>query len=161
MELGHLTKINPKEIWKTEREFNDWLVENIDMLAEAIGIDLEIVGAELEIDGFRADIIAKDLSGEDKLVVIETQLGKTDHEHLGKIITYSAGKNASSIVWISPEFREEHKNALDWLNDVTSNVMFFGIELEVLKIDDSRPAVRFNIVSKPNDGREARWQEDY
>ena len=82
MELGHLTKINPKEIWKTEREFNDWLVENIDMLAEAIGIDLEIVGAELEIDGFRADIIAKDLSGEDKLVVIETQLGKTDHEHL-------------------------------------------------------------------------------
>ena len=153
MELGRITKIDPKEIWKSEMEFNNWLIDNIDILAETIGIDLEVVEVESEVGEFRADIIARDLSGEDRIVVIETQLDKTDHEHLGKIITYAAGRNASAVVWISPEFREEHRSALDWLNNIATDVMFFGLELEVLKIDGSKPAVRLNIVSKPNEWR--------
>ena len=153
MELGRLVRIDPRGIWSNEEEFNSWLVDNIDILAEAIGMDLEVIEVESEVGEFRADIIARDLSGEGRIVIIESQLGRTDHEHLGKIITYAAGRNASAVVWISPEFREEHRSALDWLNNLVSNVMFFGLELEVLKIDDSKPAVRLNIVSKPNEWR--------
>jgi len=153
MELGRLVRIDPREIWSSEEEFNNWLIDNIDILAEAIGMDLEVIEVESEVGEFRADIIARDLSGEGRIVIIESQLGRTDHEHLGKIITYAAGRNASAVVWISPEFREEHRSALDWLNNLVSNVMFFGLELEVLKIDDSKPAVRLNIVSKPNEWR--------
>ncbi len=156
MELGKLTKLNPKNVWNNENEFNGWLAENIDQLAEILGIELEILEIESEVGSFRADIVARDLSGEDKLVIIESQLGKTDHEHLGKIITYSAGKNASTIVWISPEFREEHISALDWLNNISNEVSFFGIELQVLKINGSKPAVYFNIVSKPDNWRRER-----
>ena len=82
-----------------------------------MGMDLEVIEVESEVGEFRADIIARDLSGEDRIVVIESQLSRTDHEHLGKIITYAAGRNASAVVWISPEFREEHRSALDWLNN--------------------------------------------
>ena len=156
MRLGKLTKVNPKSVWSNENEFNEWLAENIDQLAEILGIELEVLEVESEIGSFRADIVARDLSGEDKLVVIESQLGKTDHEHLGKIITYSAGKNASTVVWISPEFREEHISALDWLNSISSEISFFGIELQVLKINGSKPAVYFNIVSKPDNWRRER-----
>ncbi len=153
MKLGRLVRIDPREIWSSEEEFNSWLVDNIDILAEAIGMDLEVIEVESEVGEFRVDIIARDLSGEGRIVVIESQLSRTDHEHLGKIITYAAGRNASAVVWISPEFREEHRSALDWLNNLVSNVMFFGLELEVLKIDNSKPAVRLNIVSKPNEWR--------
>ena len=156
MKLGKLVKIDPRSVWSDETEFNEWLTENIDQLAEVLGIELEVLETESEIGSFRADIIARDLSGEDKLVIIESQLGKTDHEHLGKIITYSAGKNASTIVWISPEFREEHISALDWLNNISNEVSFFGIELQVLKINGSKPAVYFNIVSKPDNWRRER-----
>jgi len=156
MELGKLVRIDPRRVWKDEREFNAWLVDNIGLLAETLGIELEVVETESEVGEFRADIIARDLSGEDKFVVIESQLGKTDHEHLGKVITYSAGKKASAVVWISPEFREEHKSALDWLNENSSEARFFGIELEVLRIDDSRPAVHFSVVPRPDEWRRER-----
>lgn len=150
MKLGHLTKIKLSDTWKDENEFNDWLAANLKLLGNTIGIELELVEREKKIGEFYADVIAKDMNT-NNMVIIESQLNKSNHDHLGKIITYASGENASIVIWISPEIREEHRSALEWLNNnTTEEVSFFGIEIEVLRIGDSLPAPRFNIVSKPN-----------
>jgi hypothetical protein len=151
LDLGKLELIDPREIWETEdRDFTPWLADNIDELSNELGIDLEVEDTEVSAGSFSADILAKDIRT-DRYVIIENQLEQTDHDHLGKSITYAAVLNASTIIWITKEFREEHKKALDWLNDLTNEeISFYGIKLELWKIDDSKKAVKFNIISEPN-----------
>lgn len=152
MTLGSLTKVNLRQQWANEEsDFTPWLAqpENIETLSNAIGIELEVEGVEVPVGPYRADILARD-TGSENYVVIENQLEKTDHSHLGKSLTYSSVLGASTVIWIAKKFTDEHKKTLDWLNDhTTDEVGFFGIVLELWQIDDSRPAVRFNVVSSP------------
>lgn len=152
--LGKIERVHLKEVFSREdRDFTPWLNENLDILGEKL--DLEIIDSNIEEDvgSYSCDIIAKD-SDSNKTVIIENQFGATDHDHLGKIFTYASGKNASIIIWIAEKFREEHKKALDWLNenvDPQSGLSFFGIEIGLIKIENSPPAPDFDIVVKPND----------
>ncbi|MDL1957733.1 MAG: DUF4268 domain-containing protein [Candidatus Desulfofervidus auxilii] len=118
-------------------------------------LNLDIIDSNIEegVGNFSCDIIARD-SDSNKIIIIENQFGTTDHDHLGKILTYAAGKQAGVIIWIAENFREEHKKALEWLNenvDPEGGPSFFGIEIKLIKIEDSPPAPDFRIVVKPND----------
>lgn len=152
--LGRLTKVELRDIWKTEsQDFTPWLAQpdNVTALAETLGMELEIEAREREVGPFRADLLCKDLS-DDSWVLIENQLEKTDHIHLGQLLTYAAGLRTVTIIWISSSFREEHRAALDWLNEITDDHFnFFGVEVELWRIGDSLAAPKFNIVSKPNE----------
>ncbi|MDO9580226.1 MAG: DUF4268 domain-containing protein [Bacteroidales bacterium] len=154
MEIGRLEKLNLRTLWKREAtEFTPWLAqeENIQLLSEKIGIELEVLNQEESVGPFRADILCKDTIN-DHFVLIENQLERTDHTHLGQLLTYAAGLEAVTIIWIAQKFTEEHRATLDWLNRITdATFTFFGIEIEIYKIGDSLPAPMFNIVSKPND----------
>lgn len=152
-ELGQLTRIDPREVWKNEAtDFTPWLAENIACLSEVLGIDFELMEREAAVGDFSVDLLARDL-GRDRVVIIENQLEVTDHSHLGQIITYAAGLEAGVVVWISRLFREEHRQALDWLNRVhEGHTEFFGVTVELLKVDNSKPAVHFRLVASPN-----RW----
>ena len=124
---------------------------NIELLGDTIGAELEVEARERPVGPFRADILCKDTATE-RWVLIENQLERTDHTHLGQLMTYAAGLNAVTIVWVSSGFTDEHRAALDWLNEITSNEFrFFGLEIELWRIGSSPPAPKFNIVSKPND----------
>lgn len=154
VKLGKLVKIDPREQWKDEaKEFTPWLArsENVAILGEALDIDLEVVAQERNVGPFRADILCKDTT-DDHWVLIENQLEATDHKHLGQLLTYAAGLDAVTIVWIARRFTEEHKSALDWLNRATNaSINFFGLEVELWRIDESAPAPKFNLISKPDD----------
>jgi hypothetical protein len=133
--------------------FTPWLArpENLKLLSETIGIELECEAEEKEVGPFRADILCKDMAT-DSWVLIENQLERTDHTHLGQLITYAAGLEAVTIVWISQRFTDEHRAALDWLNEKTDQgINFFGLEVELWRIGESPVAPKFNVVSKPNE----------
>lgn len=152
--IGRLERVNLRNIWATEAsDFTPWLArpENLSVLGESLGISLELEAQERSVGPFRADILCKDINT-NHWVLIENQLEKTDHGHLGQLLTYASGLNAVTIVWISAQFTEEHRSTLDWLNRITdSSVRFFGVEVELFRISNSPVAPRFNIVSKPND----------
>jgi hypothetical protein len=154
IKLGRLEKIDLRTYWKKEDiDFTPWLAkeENIQLLSEAIGIELEVQGQEENVGLFRADILCLDTAN-NHYVLIENQLERTDHTHLGQLMTYAAGLDAVSIVWIAQRFTEEHRAALDWLNRITDDTFnFFGIEVELYRIGESLAAPMFNVVSKPND----------
>ncbi len=119
-----------------------------------LGLDIEIIEREGSVGSFAVDLVGKDL-GSGRTVIIENQLEPTDHIHLGQLLTYTAGRGAKIVVWISPQFREEHRQALDWLNENTGeDQAFFGVEIKLVRIDDSRPAPLFKLVSQPNE-----WQK--
>ena len=151
-ELGSLKRLDPRSIWAQEaRDFTPWLAHNLDRLSEALGLDLELLDQESPVGNFSADILAKDL-GTGRTVVIENQLEPTDHSHLGQLITYAAGLDAEVVIWVCRELREEHRQALDWLNRGHGALTdFFGVVVELLQIDESRPAVNFRPVAFPND----------
>jgi len=153
--LGEITKVNVRTVWPNEQQdFTPWLAsdENIARLASVVGLELEVENTEVAVGPYSADILAKDL-GTGHFVVIENQFGKTNHDHLGKLITYASALDASAIIWITEEFTEEHQRALDWLNDHSSDVAFYGVILELWRIDKSQPAVKFNLVSRPTEIR--------
>jgi Domain of unknown function (DUF4268) len=156
IQFGILKNVDIRNIWPSEpNDFTPWLVENIDKLGEAIGLDIEVIGRETSVGEFSADIFAVE-SGSNRKVIIENQYGTTDHRHLGQIITYSAGLGAGIVIWVSEKLRDEHKAAIDWLNQNTNNDLdFYGIEIEAIQIDDSRPAFNFKIISFPN-----QWVKD-
>ena len=151
--LGKLEKVELRKIWKTEdQDFTPWLAneENLELLGDTIGIELELVAQEKDVGPFRADILCKNTENE-SYVLIENQIERTDHKHLGQLLTYASGLEAVTIIWISSKFTEEHRKSLDWLNEITdTNFKFFGLEIELFQIADSPYAPRFNIVSMPN-----------
>ena len=152
--LGRLSRVDLRDIWVSESsDFTPWLArdENLEILGETLGIDLELEAQEKSVGPFRADILCKDI-GTGSWVLVENQLERTDHSHLGQLLTYASGLEAITIVWIAARFTEEHRSTLDWLNKITDeSFRFFGLEVELWMIGDSPAAPKFNIVSKPND----------
>ncbi len=154
--FGERKKIELRDIWKSEpADFTPWLADNIDKLGQAIGMELEFKEKEASVGDFSLDILAKDLAT-GKEVVIENQLTKTDHDHLGKLLTYASGFDASTIIWLFDSIRDEHRITLEWLNKISNkDTSFFGVMMEVIQIDDSKPSYNFNIVTSPN-----KWQKN-
>lgn len=154
MPLGRLERVDLRQVWLSEpADFTPWLAQeaNLELLSETLGMELELVSQEQGVGPFRADIVCTDGLAE-STVLIENQLERTDHKHLGQLLTYAAGLEAVSIVWIAHSFAEEHRAALDWLNNHTSeNLRFFGLEVELWRIGDSHVAPKFNVVCKPNE----------
>jgi Domain of unknown function (DUF4268) len=150
-DFGELKPVDMREVWANEaREFTPWLAENIERLGEALGMDLEVAAREADVGDFSLDLLAKDL-GTGRPVVIENQFGATDHDHLGKLITYASGVDASAVIWLTESVRDEHRQALEWLNRRTdAEIHFFAVVVEVVRIDQSRPAVLFKPVVFPN-----------
>jgi hypothetical protein len=152
--LGRLEKVALREVWRSEAgDFTPWLAipDNLALLGETVGMDLELEKQEKEIGPFRADLLCKNTI-DGSWVLIENQIEKTDHNHLGQILTYAAGLEAVAVIWVAEHFTDEHRAALDWLNEITQDkFVFFGLEIEVWKIGDSTPAPKFNIISKPNE----------
>ena len=153
MELGKLEKVPLREAWKHEAlNFTNWLAkeENLQLLSDEIGIDISLIQTEASVGRFSVDVLAEEESSNRK-IVIENQLEPTDHDHLGKIVTYASGFDAEIIIWIVKDVRDEHKQAVDWLNEnTTEKINFFVIKIELWKIADSPFAPKFNIISKPN-----------
>ena len=158
MELGRLEQVNLRDYWKHEAlDFTRWLAEdnNLALLSNEIGIDIILERTEAPVGSFNVDILAYEETTGSK-IVIENQLERTDHDHLGKIITYASGYDAEHIIWIVKDVRDEHKQAIDWLNEnTTSKVNFFAIKMELWKIGDSATAPKFQIISKPNNWAKA------
>ncbi|MCE2659706.1 MAG: DUF4268 domain-containing protein [Rubrivivax sp.] len=151
--LGRLERIPLRKAWAHEAgEFTPWLAQadNLNLLAETLGLDeLELVGIEHPVGDFKVDILCSDNGGK---VIIENQLAKTDHTHLGQILTYSAGVGARKVIWLAEAFRTEHVAALEFLNQHTTDELdFFAVEIELWRIGDSPLAPSFNVVVKPND----------
>jgi len=153
MKLGKLQEVNIRKLWNHEQyDFSDWLskAENLEQLNEVIGLTLSEVEKEVYVGSYRCDLVGIDETTGDK-VIIENQLETSDHEHLGKIITYASGLDAKVVVWIVKEAREEHRSAIEWLNNNTSEKLnFFLIEVHAYQIGDSLCAPKFEIVEKPN-----------
>lgn len=163
-DLGKMEKKDLHTVWKhEERDFSRWLSkgENLALLSDALDLDLQFEGKEVPVGGFSVDLLVTDANTGYK-VIIENQLGVTNHDHLGKIITYAAGKEANILIWIVGKARDEHRQAVKWLNDKTdSEVGVFLIEMELWSIDGSKPAPKFNVVERPNSyAKEQKYEEN-
>ena len=150
--IGTLLPVDVRKVWPDEaRDFTPWLAENSDLLGEALGMDLLHEQTEAKVGRYSADLVFREGSS-DRLVVVENMFGATDHDHLGKLITYAAGLEAGYAVLLAPELRDEHHSALSWLNSISSvDFGFFGIVLETWRIGNSVPAPRLRVEVKPDD----------
>ena len=161
--LAQLQKVDLREVWKSEPgDFRPWLADpgGLKLLGDTIGVDLELEAQEKDVGSFRADILCKDIA-DNTWVLIENQLETTDHTHLGQLLTYAAGLDAVTIIWIAKRFTDEHRATLDWLNEVTGkNINIFGLEVELWRIGNSPIAPKFNIVAKPNEWTKGGIREE-
>jgi len=152
--LAKIHQVDLREIWKHEAlDFTNWLAEpeNLQLLSDEIGIEIVDPKTEQDVGSFSVDILAVEATS-DKTIIIENQLETTNHGHLGQLLTYASGLEAHYIIWIFKEIREEHRRAIDWLNEITlEDFNFFGIKMELWKIGDSLPAPKFNVICSPND----------
>jgi hypothetical protein len=151
IKLGTIAHVDPREIWEREPAlFTPWLASNLNLLGAALGYDLELVEIESRSGDFLCDILARE-SGTNRTVVIENRLDRTNHDHLGKLLTYAASKEATVVIWISPNVRDDHRDAIDWLNRHTSDeIDLFAVQLETIRVDTSLPAPNFRPVAFPN-----------
>ena len=152
--LGKLEEISDlRKVWPHEAaDFTPWLAEeeNINLLSEALGLEIAVTEAESSVGNFSVDIYASEM-GRDRKIIIENQLEETDHDHLGKLITYAAGKSADLIIWIVRHARAEHRVAIEWLNNHTKeNIGFFLCEIKLYRIGNSNPAVKFEVLEQPS-----------
>ena len=150
-DFGQIKSVDLREGWPNEaQDFTPWLEQHISLLGDALGLELEVQEREAPVGGFSLDLLARDL-GRNKTVVIENQLTATDHVHLGQVLTYGAGFDAGAVIWLARTFRDEHRQAIDWLNQHTGEgVEFFGVEIQLLRIDESKLAPNFKLVATPN-----------
>lgn len=151
--LGTLKEITDlRKVWPHEAlNFTPWVAENIELLGDAVGLDITVEETESSVGDFNVDIYASE-TGTDRKIIIENQLEDTDHDHLGKLITYASGKSADVVIWIVKHAREEHKAAVEWLNNHTDDkIGFFLCEIKLFQIGDSQIAPSFSVVEKPND----------
>lgn len=151
-ELGKIEQVEVRHIWENEaHDFTPWLASHLDLLGDAVDMKLELVQREAAVGDFSLDILARDLTRNGAMVAIENQLERTDHSHLGQILTYAAGHDARTVIWVTPQVRDEHRAAVDWLNHWTpEEVNFFGVEVSAIKIGESLPAPVFRPVAFPN-----------
>ena len=156
--LDQMQRVDLRKVWKHEAlDFTRWLSEeaNLNMLGAAVGIELELIETESSVGSFNVDIFAQE-TGTGRKVIIENQLEETNHDHLGKVITYAAGKGAEVVIWVVSHARDEHRQAIEWLNQHTdSDFGFFLVEIELWSIGDSLPAPRYNVVEQPNEWTKA------
>lgn len=153
IKIGKLQEVDIRKLWSHEQyDFSEWLSkkDNLELLNEAIGLTLSEVEKEVYVGAYRCDLVGIDETTGDK-VIIENQLEMSNHDHLGKIITYASGLDAKVVVWIVKQAREEHRSAIEWLNNNTpENLSFFLIEIHAYQIGDSLCAPKFEVVEKPN-----------
>ena len=149
--FARLSDTSLREAWRDEaRDFTPWLFDNVEYLSEALGLELETTDSEADVDSFSADIVAIDSRTGDR-ILIENQLENSDHKHLGQILTYLAGLEAKSVIWVAQEFHEAHRSAIRWLNENTADdFAFFSVRVRVVQIGDSPFAPVFEVVEKPN-----------
>jgi hypothetical protein len=154
--LGRLRRVaNARDVWTSEAgDFTPWLAENLDVLGDELGMSLTLVAQEVPVGEFRLDIQAQTPDG--RVVIVENQLERTDHGHLGQLLVYASGLEAAAVVWVAPRFRDDHRRTLDWLNERTdTGVDFFGVEVAVVQIGETGPrAPVFEVVARPNN-----WQK--
>ena len=155
-QLGQLERIDARKVWQHEAlEFTPWLSEHVDELNKAIGLEIEVSGREVKVGPFAVDLYGTEVQTGHP-AIIENQFSVTDHSHLGQILTYASGLKAGVTVWISPQFRDEHREALTWLNEISSeDVNFFGVEIEILEIN-GQYAPNFKLVVQPNTWQKSR-----
>lgn len=149
--VGRLSAVAPREVWPDEaRDFTPWLRDNADALADALGLDLELTATEQGVGPFIVDVIGRDLTN-GSVLIVENQLTVTDHGHLGQLLTYAANTDAATVVWMALSFREEHRQAIEFLNGLAGEkARFYGVEIAAVRIGDSAPAPRFTVVAQPN-----------
>lgn len=155
-EIGRIEWLDIREVWKNEAaDFTPWLLANVDVLRDALGgLDLELERAEHPVGAFSLDLIGTDLTNGVPLIV-ENQIEASDHGHLGQLLTYAAGTDAGTVIWVTKGFRDEHRVALDWLNEHTGEgIRFFGVVIRAVRIGDSPPAPLLELAVQPND-----WQK--
>lgn len=156
-DLAKLQKIDLRDVWGIEPDFTNWLAqnENLDLLGEEIGVDIKIIKTEANVGNFKVDILAEEESSGRK-IIIENQLEDTNHDHLGKIITYASGYDAEIIIWVVRDVREEHQRAVEWLNEHTDEKTgYFLIKVELWQIEGSKPAPKFDVLVSPNEWAKA------
>lgn len=160
--LGKLEEVQDlRSVWPNEaKDFTPWLSSNISRLGETLGIDIDVEETESAVGDFNVDIFAVD-ADTGKKIIIENQLEATDHDHLGKLITYAAGKAADLVIWVVKKARDEHKAAIEWLNNhTTEDIGFILCEIKLYRIGDSAIAPSFVVIEKPNDwAKEMKQQQ--
>ena len=156
--LGRIERVELRGIWHREDEnFTPWLADNLALLGEELGMTLESPSTEVDVGQYRLDILAEDAEG--YKVVIENQLGWTDHDHLGKLLTYAARVDAGYVVWVAAYFTAEHRAAIDWLNKLgPEKVWLFGVEVRAIRVGGSNPAPDFRVVAAPDDWHCGSWE---
>lgn len=158
LSLSRLKKIDLREVWNHEAlDFTNWLAqeENLDLLSQEIGVEISLIQIEAYVGKFNVDILAEEEASGRK-IIIENQLENTNHDHLGKIITYAAGHDAEIIIWVVKDVRDEHQKAIEWLNEHTDeNISFFLLKIELWQIEGSNPAPKFEIIVSPNEWAKA------
>ena len=149
--LAKITKVDLQEVWPHEAyDFTKWLAENISLLGEVLQIEFGNVRIEEAAGRYFVDIVADGADGESR-IIIENQLEKTDHKHLGQLVTYASVLDAKHVLWIVKDFNDEHKQAIEWLNkNISEGINFFLIQVEVIQIGDSPYAPQFNVICEPN-----------
>jgi len=156
--IGRIEKVPLREVWKKEaKDFTTWLFENLEVLGEELDIPMTPIEKEKDIGSFSSDIVAENESGE--RILIENQLEKTDHDHLGKILTYVSNLEAKIAIWISSDPRPEHERAVEWLNESATGVDFYLVKVEAYRIGNSEPAPKFEVIAGPSEKSKVIGQE--
>ncbi len=151
MSIGKIEKVPLREAFPHEAlNFTQWLETNIDALSQPIGLELTVIEREKAVGSFNVDLFCQDGTG--KYVIVENQLERSDHDHLGKLLTYLVNLEAKTAIWVTPEVRVEHERVIDWLNESTSaDFAFYLVQVDAIRIGDSPFAPLFTVLAAPDE----------